>query len=345
MTRHAFLPVSEWAPQSQILIGWPSHAAPWEDEFEGAFDAAREEAARLVQTLVNAGDEMTSGSPSRVVLVLEGEAARADALSRCGSGFDIIDVPCGDVWIRDTGPLFSRRGGRLAADVFAFNGWGGKYVYPGDAALGGALASRLADTITRHDFILEGGSVEGDGTGLVLTTRECLLNPNRNPGWTQELAETHLRDALGAREIVWLGEGLRNDHTDGHVDNIARCLGPGHVLCQSPGADDPNTDRLSAIKETLSAAKSTDGEPLRVATIPSPGRVTDAQGNMVPASHMNFIVTNQAVVVPVYNDAGQAAAKALAGLVQDRPVLTSPANALLVGGGSFHCMSQHIPAG
>lgn len=345
MTKTPTLPVSEWTQQSRILIGWPSHAAPWEDEHAGAFDAARTEAAGLVQALVGAGDTMTAGAPSRVVLVLEGEAARADAMSCCGSGFDILDLACGDIWIRDTGPLFSVRGGALSADIFVFNGWGGKYNYAGDAALGGMLASHLAKTLTRHDFILEGGGIENDGAGLILATRECLLNPNRNTGWTQTLAETHLREALGAEKIIWLGEGLHNDHTDGHVDNIARWLGPGHVLCQTAnGEDDPNADRLATVEQTLRSATDIVGNALVVDTIPSPGLVTDADDKAAPASHMNFIVTNQAVIVPVFNQAGAIAARSLSGIVTDRPVLISSASALLVGGGAFHCMSQHIPA-
>ena len=176
---------------------------------------------------------------------------------------------------------------------------------PNDEKVAAFIAQLTGTQLTAHDFVLEGGAIDGDGQGNWLTTRQCLLNPNRNPHWGgQADAEAALSNALGARQVIWLGDGLANDHTDGHVDNIARFVAPGVALCQSPhGEDDPNRAVLDEIHRTLSAAKTAEGAPLKVLTIPSPGRIKDEDGKAVPASHMNFIIGNASLVLPVYGPA------------------------------------------
>ena len=179
-----------------------------------------------------------------------------------------------------------------------------------------------------------------DGTGYALTTAQCLMNPNRNKGWTRATAEAALHNAYGVDHVVWIDDGLLNDHTDGHIDNIARFVGPAHVVCQSPnGADDPNAATLRAIERQLRAIPA-----FTVTTIPSPGLVKDTEGTIVPASHMNFIIGNDVVVVPVYNEKGAEAVAALAPLFPTRKVIGLSSVALLGGGGSFHCITQQEPA-
>jgi agmatine deiminase len=194
--------------------------------------------------------------------------------------------------------------------------------------------------------VLEGGAIEHDGEGTVLTTRECLLNPNRNRSWTQAVAEAALRQTLGARKVIWLDKGLLNDHTDGHVDNLARFVGPGLVaIPMAFGADDPQAAIYDAAAAALAGASDAAGRALRVVRIPSPGRVIGEDGLAAPASHMNFIIANRAVIVPTYNQrAGDFAAQALTSLFPDRAVIGLPSRALLTGGGSFHCISQQEPA-
>jgi agmatine deiminase len=328
----------EWAPQERLLIGWPSHPAPWEEPFE----AAREEVASLAKHLINAGKSYPSEA-TEIVLVVDGHVAEA-AARKMVPGAEIINLPCGDTWVRDTAPIFSRDGEKLHARSFRFNGWGGKYVYQGDAELSEALSGRLADDMTRFDFILEGGSVDFDGAGHLLTTEDCLLNVNRNKGWTREIAEARLKDAFGVEHIIWLKDGLLNDHTDSHVDNIARFLAPGHVVCQAAQPDDPHAERLKAVEADLRNWRGAGGEALTVTTIPSPGRVLDDDGGVMPASHMNFVITNQAVIVPVCNDRGYDAVEALKPFFPGREVIASSAQAILTGGGAFHCISQQIPA-
>jgi agmatine deiminase len=196
--------------------------------------------------------------------------------------------------------------------------------------------------LERHDFVLEGGALDHDGAGVALTTRQCLLNPNRNRGWREGDVERALEAALGARKVLWLDQGLMNDHTDGHVDNLARFVAPGVVACPVAfGPDDPNAGVYDAAARALAGFTDADDEPLKVVRIPSPGRLVGEDHRVIPASHMNFIIANGAVVAPTYgNRAGDWAAQALEDLFPGREVIALPSRALITGGGSFHCISQ-----
>lgn len=339
MTFSLSSPPPEWAPQDVLMIGWPSHVDPWGNPFS----KARAEIAAMANTILETVPT-NSLTPTRVILVVDGEEAEQAAREAVPAAA-IINTPCGDTWLRDTSAIFSRENGTLKARSFRFNGWGEKYIYPGDEDLSIRLADIHGAELTELDFVLEGGSVDWDGEGHLLTTDECLLNPNRNPGWSRSDAETALKTAFGARDIIWIGEGLLNDHTDGHIDNVARFIGPGHVLCQEAnGMDDPHADRLGGVEQTLRRYRDSDGRTLMVSTLPSPGRVLDDDGDIVPASHMNFVITNQAVIVPVYNEEGDTAVTALKAHFPDRAVIGRPAKNILTGGGAFHCISQQIPA-
>lgn len=327
-TRTNILIPPEWARQSALWVGWPRLPEEW----GGALEAARAEIAEFIRLAAQylpvklaAGDDIAAEAARGV---LKGAA-------------QIVRVPSGDIWLRDTGPIFGfGEAGQRTAHCFRFNGWGGKYVMPGDTGTADALAGKEGAKAIQHDFVLEGGAVDHDGNGTVLTTRECLLNPNRNPGWSEADAERALETALGARRVIWLDRGLVNDHTDGHIDNIARFIGPGRAACQAPGGPgDPHRERLLAAQDTLLAAG------LDVVAIPSPGRVEDEDGNPVPASHMNFVFANRALILPVYEDInGRRAAAALAKALPNWRVRPLPSRAILAGGGSFHCMTREVPA-
>jgi agmatine deiminase len=200
----------------------------------------------------------------------------------------------------------------------------------------------------RFDFILEGGAVEHDGEGTLITTRETLLNANRN-GWSERVAEAELRHAFGVRKIIWLDRGLANDHTDGHIDNLARFAGPGRVVCQeAAGPDDPNAELFEEIARTLESATDARGRKLDIIRVPSPGRVLSASGESVPASHMNFVIANGVVVMPVYGTpSAQAALASLQAAFPGREVIGLPSRGLLgagdAGGGSFHCITLNEP--
>jgi agmatine deiminase len=325
---------AEWAPQKGMWVGFPSHAELWEANLA----PAQAEVAALCKALCGLGHD-------RVHVLVHGPEARAAAhrlLETCAN-FEVVEAVFGDVWLRDTGPLFT---GPATAAAFRFNGWGGKYVLDGDEGVAEAVAAAAGATLTRHDFVLEGGAVEHDGKGTVITTRACLLNPNRNPGWGEADAERALAEALGARKVIWLDEGLMNDHTDGHVDNLARFVAPGVVACPAPyGRDDPNAAVYDAAAKALGAASDADGTPLEVVRIPSPGRIVGPDHRVLPASHMNFVIANEAVVAPISpRRAGAWAVEALEVLFPRHHVVGLPSRALLSGGGSFHCITAHQPA-
>jgi len=326
---------AEWAPQKAIWTAWPADP----DEWNGDLVTPRRDVAAFVRAL---------GPASTVRLLANGAEAEASARAALGDAAEIVPARYGDIWLRDTGPIFARTPEGTLALRFKTNSWGGKYELPDDATVGDDIARLAGAPVRRFDFVLEGGAVDHDGEGTILTTRQTLLNPNRN-GWSKEDAEAALRDAFGAKTIVWIDEGLKNDHTDGHIDNIARFVAPGRVACQSPaGADDPNAETLDAIARTLSSATDAAGRSLEVVRIPGAGLYRNAAGEISPASHMNFVIANGAVVVPVYDTPTQdAALAALQAVFTDRKVIGVSSRGLLgfgeAGGGSFHCITQQEP--
>jgi agmatine deiminase len=275
-----------------------------------------------------------------VKVLAAGELAAASARAALGGRAEVIEAHFGDIWLRDTGPIFARGNRALS---FRFNGWGGKYVLDGDAGVADFIAGKAGAALAPHDFVLEGGAIEMDGQGTLLTTKQCLLNENRNPGWSQRDIEALLKHALGVTRILWLDHGLENDHTDGHIDNLARFVAPGRVVCQAPSPGDPNADLLNNIAIDLAAMSDAQGRMLKVARIPSPGLVEE-DGEPVPASHMNFMIGNKTVVLPTYGEHGEEAVQALQPLFAGRRVIGLPSRAILTGGGSFHCITQQEPA-
>ena len=327
---------AEWSPHRAMWVGWPSHGELWEENL----DPAQAEVEALVRALAGPGRE-------RVKLLVGKAEALADARA-CFAGVDgveVIDGRFGDIWLRDTGPIFGEGSARAAA--FRFNGWGGKYELEHDDTVAGQIGEQSGTPLDRHDFILEGGALDHDGHGTILTTRQCLLNPNRNPDWTETKAEAALAAALGARKVLWLGDGLLNDHTDGHVDNLARFVAPGVVACPVAwGRADPNDDVYAGVARTLSQMTDADGRTIRILPLPSPGFVDDGDGKPVPASHMNFLIANGAVIVPTYGDARAAdlVCQGLKTVFPDREIIPLSSIAILSGGGSFHCITQQEPA-
>ncbi|MCF8505472.1 MAG: agmatine deiminase family protein [Caulobacter sp.] len=325
---------AEWSPHRAMWLGFPSHADLWRENLEGAQD----EVAALARALAGPGEE-------RVRLMVCGDDAEAAARARLGdvAGVEIVRALFGDIWVRDTGPIF-RSDGRAAG--FRFNGWGGKYELEGDDQVAAQIAAASGAPLDANGFILEGGAVEHDGLGTLLTTRQCVLNANRNAGWTEDAAGAALGKALGARKVLWLGDGLRNDHTDGHVDNLARFVAPGVVACPIAwGKADPNANLYDQTARDLSQMTDARGGQLQVMRIPSPGWI-DGDGGPAPASHMNFIIANGAVIVPLYDDAraGAFAVDAVQSLFPERKAIGLPSTAILTGGGSFHCITQQEPA-
>lgn len=320
----------EWARHDAVWIGFPSHPELWLEDL----GAAREEVVAFARAV------WADGFGEKPILVAADEDAGAAATVMAGDFAEVLVRPFGDVWLRDTGPILVASNGAIAARDFGFNYWGGKYDLPGDEEIGGLLAATRQLAVTGCDWVLEGGAIDTDGTGLVVTTEQCLLNPNRNPDMTRAEIEARLAGDLGLTRVLWLGDGLANDHTDGHVDNLARFVGANRLaLPVAAGEDDPNAAVFADAKARAEAMG------VELVAIPSPGRVTNEEGDVVPASYMNFYIGNAAVVVPVYGSANDdAAVAAIGALFPGRAAVGVRADHLLTGGGSLHCISQQIPS-
>lgn len=327
MTDTALRMPPEWHPQDWLWIGFPHLAEEW----SGVIDAAQVQIAAFASAVADSGQE--------VRLIVRDAANEARARSLVSGAVTLERRVYGDVWLRDTGPLVVCGESERRARLFGFNGWGGKYLMPGDEAIGADLAASAGLAADRCDWILEGGALDGDGTGLVATTAQCLLNPNRNPALSQGDLEARLARDLGYDRVLWLGDGLINDHTDGHVDNLARFVAPNRLaLPRATGPNDPN----AAIYADAAARARDFG--VEVVEVPSPGLV-EWSGMVQPASYMNFVIANNAVIVPVFgtqhDDDGVAA---IAELFPGRAVIGLMADAVLAGGGGFHCSSQQMPS-
>jgi agmatine deiminase len=322
---------AEWAPHEAVWTAWPHDADQWLEGLEAPQRALMAMCAAIAD----------GGKGERVELLVRDRGDEARARELLGAAAQFVRFhhgPYGDVWLRDTGPIFGKLDGRPYAMSFNFDGWGGKYVMPGDTEVADRVR-RIAGIEGAHwDFVLEGGAIEVDGEGTLLTTKQCLLGGKRNPGLDAAALEERLRASLGVERIVWLDQGLLNDHTDGHIDTIARFVAPGVVACMEPADRDPNKDALLAIIRDLEAAK------LQVVTVKSPGAIVDRAGNLMPASYMNFYIGNTVVAVPTYgSDADGSAVEAIQAMFPGRRVVGLPGKEVVVGGGAFHCCTQQQP--
>lgn len=313
----------EWAPQRWLWIGFPHDAEEW----PGYLGCAQEQIAAFASAVADSGQD--------VRLLVRDEANEARARALCSAAVTLERRTYGDVWLRDTGPLVQADGSALRC---RFNGWGGKYLMDGDQTIGAELARDAGLPVVESDWVLEGGALDGDGTGLVATTEQCLLNPNRNPHLSRAEIEARLARDFGFTRVLWLGDGLINDHTDGHVDNLARFVAPNVLaLPRATGANDPNAAIYADAKARAEAMGVT------VAEIPSPGLV-ERDGKVEPASYANFAITTHLVVVPTFGSPHDAeGVAAIAALFPDRDTVGLPADAVLAGGGGFHCASQQMP--
>jgi agmatine deiminase len=319
-------PLPEWAPHEAVWIGFPSDPELW----LGDLKPAEREVAAFAEAV------HADGKGEKVWLVAAHDGA-AESARLLAPFAEVIVEPFGDIWLRDTGPIVLGAGKDRRALGFGFNGWGGKYDLDGDQDIGERLARQAGLPFVKAEWILEGGATDGDGSGTVVTTEQCLLNPNRNT-LTRKETEQRLFDDLGFERVVWLGSGLMNDHTDGHVDNLARFVAPGRVAIPTAASGDPNAAIYTDAARRLAEAG------LDIATLPSPGRITDEDGEIIPASYMNFYIGNAAVVVPQYGSPNdRAAVDAVQALFPDRVAIGLRADHILTGGGSFHCISQQVP--
>jgi agmatine deiminase len=308
-------------------MGWPCRAELW----GATLEAARADYA----TVANA---IAAFEP--VSMIANPGADAAQARAACGSGVEIVELPLDDSWLRDCGPIYVYgEDGRRRAVHFRFNAWGEKFrPWDHDAAVGGLIARRLGDEVVDAPLVLEGGSILADGAGTLLTTEECLLNPNRNPHLGREEIEDALRRHLGVERIVWLGHGLVEDRdTDGHVDLITAFTGRDQALLQTVAEGNPNFERCQENRARLAAAGI---EAIELPFLP----YVEVAGEMIAAGYLNLYVCNRAVIVPVAEaDTDPQALAIIAGAFPGREVVSVPGAVLAYGGGGPHCITQQVP--
>lgn len=337
MTTDRVVP-GEWGPQQHVYLAWPDD----EEEWGGALASARSEWRALVASIANGGLAVRIMVPSDdVQRGLEAELAA----SHCAmEQLSFYSCRYGDIWLRDTTPLLLRRGEDLHAVQPHFNGWGKKYLFPDDQHVAPWMTGLEGLPCSKLDLVVEGGALESNGAGLLLTTRSCLLDPNRNPGRSEQDITADLEASLGAKKVLWLNSGLQNDHTDGHIDTLARFVSEDTVVCMVGEQSDPNRAVLDEIHAALRQMTGLNGEQLAIHTIPSPGSILADDGTLLPASYLNFMITPTTVLVPTYGSPSDAAAvEAIGGHFPERRTTGLPARGILHGGGAFHCISKEVP--
>jgi agmatine deiminase len=340
-----FYQPGEWNSHEAVWLAWPSHRELWEENLL----LAQEEFVAFCRAIVDYNPVTRVAHGENLWILVPDEHLETEAKRALGDlPARFFRIPFGDIWLRDTAPIFlMNKSGERASVRFAFNGWGGKYILPHDAEVAGRLAEQLGAKIRKFHFpwILEGGSVEVDGEGTCLTSRQCLLNPNRNRGFTEAVVELGLKSALGVEKVLWLNEGLLNDHTDGHIDTFARFAAPGVVLCTKEASkEDPNSSVYLRIKQDLQVMRDAKGRRFEIVEVPSPGAVYNKDGGLMPASYLNFYISNTRVIVPIYGSPqDDEAVKVIGSCFPDRQTIGLGANAILNGGGAFHCISQQVP--
>lgn len=330
---------AEWEPQEAVWFSWPR---PDGISFPGAYGPI----PAAMGALIRAAAEF---EPVRVNVRDVGEEAEVRRHVGRNDNVQYFHVPTDEPWCRDHGPIFlvNDATGEVAAADFDFNAWGGKYEGTGrDRKVPSTLARLLGLRCFTNPMVLEGGSIEVNGTGSLLTTRSCLLNPNRNPVMTPEQVEDNLRGWLGVRNILWLGDGIEGDDTDGHIDDLTRFVGKSRVV--TVVEDNPNDANHKVLQENLAALRGLrdeEGTPLEVVTLPMPANRLDYEGQRLPASYANFLVLNGGVLMPAFRDPrDDEAASILSSVFPGRKVVPVDCRDIIVGLGTVHCLSQQQPA-
>ncbi|MDP4546540.1 agmatine/peptidylarginine deiminase [Marinobacter sp. MDS2] len=338
---------AEWAPQSAVLLTWPHPGTDWASvmaEVEPVFLAIAKATLRFehlvisceyVARLQELGDELNSWAesnqlPGRVITV---------------------PAPANDTWVRDHGPITVETNDGPTLIDFKFNAWGEKFNWEKDNALNMHLAG--ARVFGKHsmqsvDFVLEGGSIESDGQGTLLTTSECLLTPSRNPAMDRTSIEQLLTEMLGAERILWLNHGyLAGDDTDSHIDTLARFCAPDHICYVAcPDVADEHYSALAAMEEELQGFCQKDGTPYKLTALPWPDAIFDEDGERLPATYANFLIINEAVLLPTYDvQQDQEAIRVMGDIFPDREIIPINCRPLIYQHGSLHCVTMQIPAG
>lgn len=330
---------AEWEPQAATWISWPHNRDTWPDRFENIPDHFCKFALTLADT-----------QPVNVLAVDEVLQDQHRSILATKPNIRIVPIPTNDVWIRDYGPTFVRRNDDHSevGVCWKYNAWGGKYPpYDRDAVVAATICQELQCQRSVSSLYCEGGALETNGAGTLLTTSSCLLNPNRNPGWTRQMVEAELRQQVGVEKIIWVdGGGIEGDDTDGHIDQLARFVNANEVVAATSSTEhDPNFRYLEQNVRILERSHSAEGEPLKIHRLPTPPPrfVGDAR---VPESYCNFLIANKVVIVPTFRNlrTDNYAVELISSFFPSRAVIPLDAYDISWGLGAFHCASQQQPA-
>lgn len=328
---------AEWVAHQRTWMAWPCRPEPW-GSLEGLLRArlAYAAAARAISGF------------EKVTMVVRPDD-HDEARLACGRGIEFAAFELDDSWTRDTGPVFVTDGADGVAGVhWRFNAWGNKYhPHDHDAQLGAGILDALDMRLYEGPMVLEGGSIAVDGFGTLITTEQCLLNPNRNPNLSRQQIEERLAIYLGVTRIVWLGEGLEDDETDGHVDNIVSFAGPGRLLVHKPKADGSYNDRVMQDNiKRLKAARDARGQAFDIIEVPEPAPRLRHDGRRLEMSYINSCFANHGLVVPAFDDPADAdVVELMQRVFPDRRVVQVPCLDIVEGGGGLHCITLQQPSG
>lgn len=325
---------AEWAPHERCLMAWPTRRDLWGNVFA--------ESKLEYSAVANA---IAQFEP---VLMVAAPGMADDARALLDSAVEVVELPIDDSWLRDCGPIFvaAEDGARVGVD-FRFNSWGERFLpYDKDAAVTEALLELIGVERRESKMVLEGGSISVDGEGTLITTEQCLLNPNRNPGMTRQEIEAELKLQLGVESVIWLPYGHHDDtHTDGHTDGVCVFARPGVVVAQvCADPDHPDSERMAANLATLAEARDAQGRELEVIELPF-YPYFDVDGARTMVSYVNFYIANGGVVVPIAGHPfDEPALELLRHAFHDRDVVGVPGRVIAHGGGGVHCITQQVPA-
>lgn len=330
---------AEWEPHEATWLSWPKDPITWPDRVP----QAQEVFSRMIEAL----------TPHEKVHLLVNDAnAESQAREKLAekkvqhANLHIHQIPTVDSWIRDYGPNFLKGETGRAYNRWIFNAWGGKYEsLMRDDGIPARLSHLIELPMFEPGIVMEGGSIDVNGRGCVLTTEQCLLNRNRNPNLSKDAIESYLKDYLGVTKVLWLGDGIEGDDTDGHVDDITRFVASDTIV--TAVADDPASPNFKPLQDNLlrlRAMTDSQGRPFKIVTLPMPGEVLSDEGPL-PASYANFYIANGVVLVPVYAHANDVrAVEILQDLFPSRKVLGIDCSDLVWGMGAIHCVTQQEPA-
>ncbi len=331
---------AEWEKQAAVLIAWPHHS--------GDFSVNLESVEQSYSVIAD-----TISQYQKLIIVCRDEIHQRhiEPLLENLTNIEFIHALVNDIWVRDTVCLSVEKDGSISHLNFLFNGWGEKYPHQNDNALNHKLLNSKLFKGSKYqdiDFILEGGSIESDGQGTLLTTKQCLLNPNRNKGLSTAEIEQQLATHLGAKRILWLDqENLTGDDTDAHIDTLARFCTPTTIAYTScEDSNDPHYAGLKFMENQLQDLRTAEGDCYHLVALPLPKAIYDADGQQLPANYSNFLIINHAVLVPSYGDPMDDVALArLKTCFPEHKIIAVPCRPIVHQYGSLHCMTMQFPEG